>query len=497
MQHVGYLARYTTEPEQRVDPQTSRDLALDHVFGAIDRTITPIGAQYLYRLLTTRQSETRHQRLSEAIDADPDLRQRIVRELAPLDHADGWTTVPLLWNTPSLPRIPLWGVRSLQAALVLCLPLSLLWSPLLLGAAVVSAVNVLLHFAIQRAMLEHYAPLRYLAQVVFVAERLKRSRAEGLEEVRRELHSQRIAAGALTAGAFHLRLDGAVGLVEFARAFALLEVAAVYRLFGLVERDRVALQTVVQLLAEVDAAFSTAALRQRDDVCVPVEAPEAGVLQARDLRHPLLPVAVGNDFDLHKRGALIVGHNMSGKSTFLRTVAVNVILAQTVHAVFARSFRATRLAVMSCVTINDDLSRGTSYYLEEARVMGQMLHAAATHPPGRVLFVVDEPFRGTNPVERVAAGVSVLGHLADTQLVVAATHDLELLAHLRGLDSYHFSGTVANGEPEFDYRLRRGLQESRGYMAIELLAQLGYPHPVVRRAFELLRRGSASNGHRP
>src|SRR5688572_33307366 len=99
---------------------------------------------------------------------------------------------------------------------------------------------------------------------------------------------------------------------------------------------------------------------------------------------------------------LVTGSNMSGKSTFLRTLGVNAVLAQTINMCLARDYRAPIFHVRSCIGRSDDLIRGTSYYVAEVEALLDPVRVSAARAPH--LFLLDELFRGTNAVERIAAG---------------------------------------------------------------------------------------------
>src|SRR5205814_197241 len=123
-------------------------------------------------------------------------------------------------------------------------------------------------------------------------------------------------------------------------------------------------------------------------------------------------------------GALITGSNMSGKSTCLRTVAVAAVMAQTINTCLATEYAAPILRVRSCIGRSDDLLAGKSYYIVEVESLLDLVRASETAAPH--LFVLDELFRGTNAVERIAAGQAVLEALLTGQtgptphLVIAA-----------------------------------------------------------------------------
>ena len=178
---------------------------------------------------------------------------------------------------------------------------------------------------------------------------------------------------------------------------------------------------------------------------------------------------------------------MSGKSTFLRTLTINSILAQTLHLCFADSFEAPILKVASSIRIDDNLFQGKSYYLQEVNVIGDLLKQSSASESS--FFVLDEVFRGTNTLERIAAAKAVLSHLNQgNNLVMVATHDLELVELLQdSFDLYHFTEDITNDELVFDHQLKEGPLTTRN--AIKLLKISGYPEPVIDEAMQLSKEG--------
>ena len=175
---------------------------------------------------------------------------------------------------------------------------------------------------------------------------------------------------------------------------------------------------------------------------------------------------------------------MSGKSTLLRTLGINVVLAQTINTCLASAYDAPVLRVRSLMGRADDLIAGKSYYLVEAEAVVQMLAAAADGPPH--LFLFDELFRGTNTIERIAAGAAVLMQLANEtgrpspHVVIAATHDRELVDLLAGRYApAHLSDAIGPDGLTFDYQLRPGPATTRN--AIALLKLNGAPDSVATR----------------
>jgi len=161
------------------------------------------------------------------------------------------------------------------------------------------------------------------------------------------------------------------------------------------------------------------------------------------------------------------------------------VLAQTIHTCLADAYRAPVIDVQSCIGRADDLIAGKSYYLVEVEQVVSRLRASDEPVPH--LFMLDELFRGTNAIERIAAGEAVLRQLlvadgaAKPHFAIAATHDAELVGLLADrYEPWHFTDTVTDTGLAFDYRLQRGAATRRN--AIALLALHGAPKAVVSRA---------------
>ena len=212
------------------------------------------------------------------------------------------------------------------------------------------------------------------------------------------------------------------------------------------------------------------------------------VLDAAALGHPLIAddVRVANDVRVGPPGTflLVTGSNMSGKSTLLRALGLNVVLAQAGAPVCAARLRLSRLEVHTSIRVQDSLARGVSYFMAELERLKQIVDAAhrvRDDGSATLLFLLDEILHGTNTAERRIAATRVIRHLVDTGAIGAATtHDLELAeepalasaAHL-----VHFSETFDDVDGasrlSFDYRLRKGLATSTN--ALALMRIVGLP----------------------
>jgi hypothetical protein len=184
---------------------------------------------------------------------------------------------------------------------------------------------------------------------------------------------------------------------------------------------------------------------------------------ARGLGHPLIPAAkkVSNDFCLDQSGTVVIitGSNMAGKSTFLRTLGINLCLAYAGAPVSATRLRTTFFRLFSCIRVSDSVTDGYSYFYAEVRRLRALL--SELELPGYPLFfLVDEIFRGTNNRERLIGSRAFVRALVGRNcLGIIATHDLELVnlaATLAQVQNYHFREEVVDGRMFFDYQLRPG-----------------------------------------
>jgi DNA mismatch repair ATPase MutS len=249
--------------------------------------------------------------------------------------------------------------------------------------------------------------------------------------------------------------------------------------------------------AEAVSALATLAHDNPDWVLPDLSPPrgDGARIEAEALGHPLLQPArrVDNDVSVGPPGTflLVTGSNMSGKSTLLRALGCNVVLAQAGGPVCARAMRMPPLALFTSMRVEDSLERGVSFFMAELRRLKMVVDGADAAAGGGVtpLYLLDEILQGTNTAERRTAVRRVVRHLLDAGALGAiTTHDLAL-AEIENLKDaavpVHFEETVHEREPppdaailsghsgmSFDYRLRQGVATSTNALALMRLIGL-------------------------
>ncbi|HTQ43490.1 MAG TPA: DNA mismatch repair protein MutS, partial [Polyangiaceae bacterium] len=236
----------------------------------------------------------------------------------------------------------------------------------------------------------------------------------------------------------------------------------------------------LEALAEVEALASLGGFaHEHPSFVFPELAPET-MVEARGLGHPLIAddKRVGNDVRLPSAGrALVVtGSNMSGKSTLLRAIGVNVVLANAGAPVCATSARMGPTRIATSMRIDDSLEQGVSHFYAELRRLKRVIDLAQETGRAPVLFLLDEILHGTNSRERVLGACAVVKELlARGALGAVSTHDLGITAlekELGGLvENVHFEEQVRGEEMSFDYVLRPGIVQSSN--ALRLMRAVG------------------------
>jgi DNA mismatch repair ATPase MutS len=221
------------------------------------------------------------------------------------------------------------------------------------------------------------------------------------------------------------------------------------------------------------------------EICATLDAASEPVLRANALGHPLLPdeVRVCNDLTLARLGevVMITGSNMSGKSTFLRTLGINLCLAYAGAPVCATALQCGLMRVFTCINVSDSVTDGISYFYAEVKRLKALLQALSMPSDTPLLFLIDEIFRGTNNRERLIGSQSFIEALSGGNGVgLVSTHDLDLVTLAEAMPTihnYHFRETIVDGRMAFDYELRPGPCPTTNALTIMQLEGLPVPSP--------------------
>ncbi len=458
------------------------------LFQFLDRTSTPGGRARLADLLLSQPDETAEddKRAAQRADAVTELSRltvlrgrfrrsgRFMRNLAGEDasYDTGWLKELQELKVSPLNRLLLWPARLLPVLTLLSyifFETKILPAYFMLTLPLQVVLFVWAHIHSRRAAKLHFSLNLQLQgfEKLFSVCAGSRPRSELIRdfEVFGDAPYREIKTLARIAGYFAMRMNPfAHGLLGIVLAY---EINLMHSLEGWLKRNGDRVEQWLLELREVDALLCLGEFAHDHPTYVRPVAGDSGkshgpLLSAKEMAHPLLPAdnRIGNSFEYKNdtRLWLISGSNMSGKSTFLRTLGINLLLAMLGAPVCAREFRFRPLRIYTSINQTDDLRKSISLFYAEVRRIRFLLDAARDSGPP-VFFLVDEMLRGTNTRERQVASRSILNQfLQKGMLGMVTTHDLELLGECgrAEVECYHFQESIVDDRMRFDYRLKEG-----------------------------------------
>lgn len=240
---------------------------------------------------------------------------------------------------------------------------------------------------------------------------------------------------------------------------------------------------IFRFVGEIDCSIAIASFRRSlEGYCVP-ELTDSNCIEFKGLFHPLISDAVANDIK-QENSIVLTGSNASGKSTFIKAAAINLILGQSIFTCTAEQALIPHCGVITSMAVRDDLASGESYYIREIKYLKRMTESAKN---GRLLFLaIDEILKGTNTKERIAASKAVLRYFEGMNcMLMVATHDIELAEAFDGIyENYYFCENLDEGDINFDYKIHKGICRSSN--AIKLLSVIGFPKEIINDALSEL-----------
>jgi hypothetical protein len=472
-----------------VDDETWRDLEFERLFSSVDSTLTRLGSQCLYSKLRIYRDDPgalqNDYAAYQVLRQDTALREQLQLGLWPLRSDSDALTCESLFGGPAANPSSTGLVLLMSGASLLVFVFSILHPALAWLMGLVVLCNLLIVAFLRHNINETFLATGRLGRMVSAGARLARvdvpaavSQPGRLRAIFNEVRDLR--------GSFRWFLadrsnDFVASFYFWLNLLFLADHVAAVLVARNLRRHRGTLTQVFLEVGTLDADIAIASWLQRIPAhCSPVITAEK-TIELTDGFHPLLAAPVTNSIALHAQSALVVGTNMAGKTTFIKMVGTNIILGRTVGVCFAATAVVPRSNVMAVIRAEHSIESGKSHFFAELERILSFVQRAERD--GRGVFLIDELFRGTNTLERVAAGKAVLESLGANAQVLVTTHDIELQRLLGpSFLTFHF---VEDPElPEiFDYRLRPGISTTKN--AIKLLEKVGFPPAIVREAQRL------------
>ena len=482
----GMLLASTLQPtDSQVDDQTWYDLALHKVFDQLNYTQSSIGAEALYqkmRLLRFQPDDSLRE-LEEFFERQPDLRLRvqvIMNQLGKKNHNMARSIVANPGRHYSYLYLYIF---------LACLPvLSLFLLPFYRIPALTVLFTSMCFNIIFSIVRNGFNKIRldqvsYLVRLFASAEKLSRlalPEQEALKQATQPFKKAGVISGVLQTPTGSSEME--IIMIYLNLLFLIPQIAQVY-IYNQVKSYQKEAQETINLLGEMEVAISL--LRHKRDfelICQPHFSKEGGI-RGKSLYHPLIANPVVNDVSFEKN-MVISGDNASGKSTYLKMVAINCILAQGLGFAYGESFELPYGHVMTSMDVSDDIEVGDSYFITESKTILRMIENLKK--PGFHYFFIDELFKGTNTIERIGAGLGIVRWLSGRNcLYMISSHDIELVVASGAVnDNYHFDSRYVDGKIVFDYHIKQGAAVTKN--AVNTLKSLHFPSEITLTAQELI-----------
>ena len=269
------------------------------------------------------------------------------------------------------------------------------------------------------------------------------------------------------------RVDGANPIEDIAVVLSLSTYRKATSMDQLVEANKELILDVFKIMGEIDLCQSIQQFKEEPMVSKPELSDDLNDLTMKASINILIDDCVENDLDI-KNSMVITGSNMGGKSSILRQIGINTVLAQAFGIGMAKIYKGGFFKVVSAISLKDDIESGKSYFLKEAEAIHRMLF----QKNNKTIILIDEIFKGTNPIERLAASVEILNRLAKDHLVIVTTHDIGILPDLINFEFYHFEPKITKSSMTFDYKIKKGITEVRN--AVKLMEYIEYPEDLIK-----------------
>lgn len=487
-----------------IDDITWNDLDMQEVFNKLNTTNSSLGAEALYRRLRivnpTQSDQEYLDKLMKYFDENPKTREKVQYIYAKIGKLEDNKVLQFIHEDKNVKLYKsvnhlIFGLLPAIALIITIIQATLKKLmffgpyPLLFFFALV--VYNIFHFTrIKNELEKEYTMANYLTSAIYYGQKLLRYDLPIKDELKAALSPVR------TLGNFSF-----LSLSESNSGLALISymLNSVFRIsllsFSLtiktLKEKRNEVFSLWKMLGDIESSISILSYEfASKNTCKPKFIDEHKI-EATDLSHPLIENPVPNDVNWTK-STLVTGSNASGKSTYVKSVAINAILAQTIYLCHAKEFSMKKGNILSSMAIKDDLIEGDSYFVAEIKSLKRLIDNMEAHKED--YYFIDEILKGTNTIERIAASSSIIKHLLkNKQLAFIASHDIELTKIFENnIENIHFREEVDNQQGiRFDYKLHSGPSTTKN--AIKLLGHMHFPDEIVSQAQDSVEKFEETN----
>ena len=485
-----------------IDDITWNDLDMDRIFMLLNQTFSAVGGDCLYDILRKpvfEEKELKYRnRLMLFFAKNQEIREQVQTILASVRKSGSNS---IYENIHVTTEVNIKG-KNVQIGFCSAFFLSLLVfilapNPGVFLFLLLCVVNIGAYMTQKQEVDAYLSSFRNVLQLLEAYKKLEELKVPELEAaMARGIPAQKKLAGFQKRSSLVIDRSSTGGglegmLMDYIRMLTHIDLIKFQDMMKSMKENQKELEELIYTLGYIDSMISIASFRETLPyyTCPEFREEKRAYMDVENLYHPLIENPVANSISA-KGGILVTGSNASGKSTFLKNIAINSIFAQTIYTCTASSYCAPYFQVMTSMALRDDLGSGESYYIVEIRSLKRILDAAKSGE--NLLCIIDEVLRGTNTIERIGASSQILAHICKNNVLsFAATHDIELSYMLQEYyENYHFEEEVREKDVVFNYLLKKGRVTTRN--AIRLLEMIGYDKTLIEEAKRAVEEFEAS-----
>jgi DNA mismatch repair ATPase MutS len=480
--------------ENSIDDMTWNDLNMNEIYCRISsNTISNIGEEYLYYMLHALDYESKSlehkNRLIEFFDKNEEVRVEVQYLYSKFQKLYGYSAYQCIEESKSIIKRPMWPHVLMGSTFLVSL--IIMFFSLKIGVillAFVSLHNIFQYYKAKRYIEDSYfISFRYMAKMLRLSKKVCNIKANELKEYQEDFKIIWNKFKSISRLSIFLHIG--VGFVsdlydfilDYIRILTHVDIVVLYYLSDKIKDNMEWVNRFCEIIGLLDAAIAIAEYRrQLPFYCIPILSNDKEKsMKVVDLYHPLLDNPITNSINI-ANGILITGSNASGKSTFIKSIAINAILSQTINTSITKEYQGNFYKIYTSMDLKDNIKTNESYYIVEIKAIKRILNQIEEKIP--TLCCIDEVLRGTNTIERIAASSQILKHIGSKNAIcITATHDIELTYLLeKEYDNYHFTEEIREDGILFPYTLIDGRAKTRN--AIKLLEIMEYPINILENA---------------
>lgn len=467
-----------------IDDITWNDINMKKIFMRINTTLSTLGENVLYFMLKTpvfnKEILNKRDEYIKFFSKDKEKRVKLQNIIINIGEERSTNVINyILTEQPSNTKKKI-AYIILSAIFIISIIGILFESKYFLAVFLFSAItNVIVYYKTGEKRQDEIQIVKYVSKIVLASKQICKLDYSEINQYNLRLKTayKKLKTIHFKSSILLKPLD--LDLVSFLKVFLLFELIVYEDLISHIYRNREEVMETYEAIGYIDALISIASYRESLEYYAKPELIDTNqelVIDCEDIYHPLIDNPVKNSISTGE-SILLTGSNATGKSTFIKTVAINSILAQTIYTCSATKYKSNYFKTYTSMALQDNLLNNESYFMVEIKSLKRILNNLDKDIP--ILCFIDEILRGTNTIERIAASSQVLKHLGNQNcLCFAATHDIELTDILKNYYvNYHFQERIVDNEVIFDYKLYKDKTKSRN--AIKLLEITGYDKKII------------------